>query len=204
MTYNSHDNDNPKALVDIAAMATRAKVAMVDLANLIEKTFSVKVEVRENPNLDRSLATFRGACKWRDRKADKLCFGNLEFEIEGQKFDYRFHNFGEIRCVIQKGWHGDFIHEKKDGFDLKAIVKGIEERVARVKADREWAGKQSEIKAAGEKVAAEIRPILEAKGRNMWCPDLKVHVGNDAPVFHIAVNLTEDGLRKVAALLATL
>jgi hypothetical protein len=198
----SNSND-PTVLANIAAMAVRAKVAMIDLANLIEKQFSVKVKVCENPNLDRSLATFRGACKWRDIKADKVWFGNLEFKIGSEKFDLRFHNFGEARCIIEKGWRGFKFHEKKDGFDLSEVVKNIESHVTNAKASQDWSAKQAEIKAAGEKIAAEIRPILEAKGKDMWCPGIQVHIGNETPVFALTMNLNEENLRKVAALLAT-
>jgi hypothetical protein len=195
------NSTNPATLAMIAAMALRAKVAMIGLASLIEKQFSVKVEVKENPNLDKSLVGFQGACKWMDRKADKVWFGNLEFQIDGQKFDYRFHNFGEIRCVIQNGWHGILIHEKKDGFDLPAIVKNIEEHVARVKANQDHADKQAAMKQDGEKVAVEVRPLL---AKLPFCPSITVHPSNEAPVFALNVTLDEEKLRKVAAFIAAL
>jgi hypothetical protein len=197
MTY---ENDNPNALANIAAMAARAKVAMIDLANLIEKNFSVKVEVKENPNLDRSLATFRGACKWRDMKADDVRFGELEFQIDGQKFDLRFRNFAELRCVIENGYRGYRYHEKKDGFNLQEIVKNIETRVANAKASRELSDKQAVMKVHGEKVADEFRPLLD----NLpFGNSITVHPSNEAPVFGLHVTLTEEQLRKVTAILAT-
>jgi hypothetical protein len=73
--------------------------------------------------------------------------------------------------------------------------------MARVKANQEHADKQAVMKADGEKVAEEVRPSLKKLN---CCPSITVHPSNEAPVFALNVTLTEEQLRQVAALIATL
>lgn len=199
---------NSTIISNLSRTADRALALANDIAADLLQHDGVKVEFKTNPHLandieyaDKVFST--GALN------NVIHFTTARFAIGGHGVDLEVISHGRLSYKVRitamgGGYRKEEVRESKN-LTARAIGSKIHEVIAQIKAHVESMERHKQMEMAGEKIAAEIKPALNVKRPGMlWSPELRVHTGNDAPVFALTLTLTEDHLRKVAAFLATL
>lgn len=174
---------------NIKDTALRAKIAIVDLANAIEKTFGVKAEIQEAVDLDTQLAIFY--------HGKKIWFGGIKsFVVDGETFNIDFKNRAEARFAAVIGYRGAEFQESKGKFDVARVIEYIKAQVKARKDQKAHFDRQAEIEGANRLIADEARPLFP---QDCFTNIKPINNQLDRVVLSVVVNAAQ--LRAIAAIL---